>query len=120
MFLKRKPTLTPNSNMLVIQPLNASGSSAKKTAKSTPAESELFSKSQDNQTFTNAGDQFDLYIWAQQELSKVINVPPNTADIKELNELAKKIANLWSIINLMKPSCQFFSEEHESCGEYIH
>ena len=40
--------------------------------------------------------------------------------MKELNKLAKKIANLQSIINLIKPSRQLFSEEYKSYGKYIH
>jgi len=101
---KRKPTPAPDGNTLTIQPPNASGSSADETARSTPAESELPPESQDDQTSTNAGEPFDLYTWAQQELNKVTSVPPNTTDPKELDELAKKIANLRSIINSTKPS----------------
>ena len=41
MPLKRKPMPIPDSNILVIQPLNASGSSINKTTKSTPAEFKL-------------------------------------------------------------------------------
>ena len=40
--------------------------------------------------------------------------------MKELDKLAKKIANLRSIINLIKPSRRLFSEEYELCGKYIH
>ena len=67
----------------------------------------------------NARDQFNLYTWAQQEFNKVTSVPPNTADMKELDELAKKIANLQSIIDLIKPSRRLSSEEYELYGEYI-
>ena len=41
MPLKRKPTPTPNSNTLAIQPPNALGFSVDKTTKSTLAESKL-------------------------------------------------------------------------------
>ena len=40
--------------------------------------------------------------------------------MKELDKLAKKIANLWSIIDLMKPSRRLSSEEYELCGKYIY
>ena len=97
-----KTRLTPalDGNTPATRRQNASGSSAR----STPAESTQPSEPQDNQTSTNARGQFNLYTWAQQELSKVTSVPPNTADLKELDELAKKIANLRSIIDLIKPS----------------
>ena len=39
--------------------------------------------------------------------------------MKELDELAKKIANLRSIIDLIKPSRCLSSEEHKSYGEHI-
>ena len=39
--------------------------------------------------------------------------------MKELDELAKKIANLQSIIDLIKPFRYLFSEEYELYGEYI-
>ena len=38
---KRKPTPIPNGNMLIIQPLNALGSSIDNTARNTLAEFEL-------------------------------------------------------------------------------
>ena len=119
MPLKRKPTPAPDGSTLAMRPQNASGSSADETARSTPAASEPPSEPQNDQTSTNTGDQFDLYTWAQQELSKVTSVPPNTADTKELDELAKKIANLRSIIDSTKPSRRLSSEEHESRGERI-
>jgi hypothetical protein len=34
--------------------------------------------------------------------------------------LAKKIANLWSIIDLIKPSRYLFSEEYKLYSEYIY
>ena len=40
--------------------------------------------------------------------------------MKELDELAKKIANLQSIINLIKPFRQLFSEEYKLYSKYIH
>ena len=39
--------------------------------------------------------------------------------MKKLDKLVKKIANLQSIIDLIKPSRQLFSEEHKLCGKYI-
>ena len=39
--------------------------------------------------------------------------------MKELDELAKKIANLRSIINLTKPSRYLFNKEHKLYGKYI-
>ena len=39
--------------------------------------------------------------------------------MKELDKLAKKIANLWSIIDLIKPSRQLFSEEYKLYSKYI-
>ena len=110
----------PDGNPLAIQPPNILGSSTDKTARSTPAVSKLLSKPQNNQTSINTKDQFYLYTWAQQELNKVTNIPPNTADIKELDELAKKIANLWNIINLIKPSRRLSSKEYKLYGKYIH
>ena len=44
MPLKRKLTPVPDSNTLVIQPLNTSGSNTDKTTKKTPVESELLFK----------------------------------------------------------------------------
>ena len=57
------PAPALNSNTPTIQWQSASGSSANKNAKSTPAESEPPFESH-NQTFINAGDQFNLYTWA--------------------------------------------------------
>ena len=54
---------TPNSNPLAIQLLNALGSSVDETAKSILAEFKPPFKPQNNQIFTNAKDQFDLYTW---------------------------------------------------------
>ena len=96
-----------------MQPQNALGSSADETARSTLAASKLFSKSQNNQTSTNTRDQFNLYTQAQQKLSKVISVLSNTANIKELDKLAKKRANLQSIIDLTKPSYRLSSKEYK-------
>ena len=39
--------------------------------------------------------------------------------MKELDKLAKKIANLQSIIDLIKPSRYLFSEEYELYSKYI-
>jgi hypothetical protein len=89
------------------RPQNALGFSTKNTLVS-----KLPFKSQDKQISTSAKDQFNLYIKAQQEPSKVTSILPNTTDLKELDKLAKKIANLQSIIDL-KPSRCLFSEEHE-------
>ena len=111
MPLKTRLTPTLNSNMPAIQQQNALKSSADEA--STPVISELPSKSQDNQTSTNAKDQFNLYTQAQQELSKVTNILPNTTNPKELDKLAKKIANLQSIINLTKPSYRLSSKEYK-------
>ena len=47
---------TPNGNPLVIQPPNASGFSADKTAKNTPAASKPLFKPQNNQTSINTKD----------------------------------------------------------------
>ena len=44
MPLKRKPMPVPDGNILIIQPLNALGSSVDKTTKSILAESELLFK----------------------------------------------------------------------------
>ena len=115
---KTRSTPALDGNTLATRLQNTSGSSIDKTTRNTPA-SELPFEFQDDQTSTSAGDQFDLYTWAQQELSKVTSVPPNTADPKELDELAKKIANLRSIINLIKPSYYLFSDEYESYIKYI-
>ena len=52
-------------------------------------------------------------------LSKVTSVLLNTANIKELNKLTKKIANLRSIIDLTKPSRRLFSKEYELRSECI-
>ena len=39
--------------------------------------------------------------------------------MKELNKLTKKIANLQSIIDLMKPSYYLFSKEYKLYNKYI-
>jgi hypothetical protein len=90
---KTRSTPALDGNTPATRRQNALGPSADGTARSTPAASEP-PKPQDDQISTNAGDQFDLYTWAQWELSKVTSVLPNTANLKELDKLANKIANI--------------------------
>ena len=56
MPLKRKPTPIPDSNILIIQPLNTLGFSTDKTTRSTLAVFKPPSEPQNNQTSINTKD----------------------------------------------------------------